>query len=586
MSYLVPYFSSDISKECTDPGRFYTSLDSKNSLVLKQMEGTAIKMPGKRLILPKVSSTSKDSMSLKNIRNPEISKRCLNNSKGKVILRIADPGASNSAKKSLPTKPKNFTSQVQDITNQQIVIVDANNISQSQIADAESNNSAPARNPLTYKFVVANDFIDAEKAIADETNCTNTETDTIDYYTDKDSHQGLNQQPGRQLMNSNPFLSDFNSLELINDIDSFNTVSTQEDPEKDKVIAEAYIPVVDNKKPNMDDDIFFSWGAESLMNCDVPMSDDPMNPMTMVNPVEVEGRNFSADERESENSTNSSTMTENHPASMQEAAGDEVVTEKEMDDIVKNLDDEFIASILQDIEITNDASTNLNDTPAVEETDLLKMVMDDSIGTETMAQFYSSQPDCLTVNLLDINVPNDSKVAQLTSVGESEEEPASVETTTVATTPARRGPGRPRKARTERVVRPRGRPARVHTSSENTSEHHNYSNDSSSMSTAERRYRRMRDLNNIASQRCRLKRKSKMQNAIDELKLSEEKNTELKMKVRILEEQVKTLKKHFIDKISNPAKKVIVVPSPDTIWNAEQFESFVNDTVSQHLDEN
>jgi len=255
------------------------------------MEGTAIKMPGKRLILPKVSSASKSSMSLKNIRNPEISKSCLNNSKGKVIVRIADPGASNSAKKSLPTKPKNFTSQVQDITNQQIVIVDANNISQSQIADAESNNSAPARNPLTYKFVVANDFIAAEKAIADETNCTNTETDTIDYYTDKDSHQGLNQQPGRQLMNSNPFLSDFNSLELINDIDSFNTVSTQEDPEKDKVIAEAYIPVVDNnKKAKMDDDLYFSWAAESLINCDVPMFDDPMNPMTMVNPVEVEGK--------------------------------------------------------------------------------------------------------------------------------------------------------------------------------------------------------------------------------------------------------------------------------------------------------
>merc|ERR1712198_236043 len=203
-------------------------------------------------------------------------------------------------------------------------------------------------------------------AIADETNCTNTETDTIDYYTDKDSNQGSNQQPGRQLMNSNPFLSDFNSLDLINDIDSFNTVSTQEDPEKDKVIAEAYIPVVDNKKPNMDDDIFFSWGAESLMNCDVPMSDDPMNPMTMVNPVEVEGRNFAVDEMESESATNSSVITENRPASTQEAAGDEVVTEKEMEDIVKNLDDEFIASILQDIEITNDARTNLNDVPAEE----------------------------------------------------------------------------------------------------------------------------------------------------------------------------------------------------------------------------
>merc|ERR1711963_300604 len=361
-----------------------------------------------------------------------------------VILRIADPGLSNSTKKLLPTKPNSYISQVQDITNQQIVVVDANNLSQSQIADAESKNLTPARNPLPLEFVVANDLIGAQKAITEETDCTNTETDSIDYYTDKDGHQGLTHQPGRQLMNSNPFLSDFNSLELINDIDSFNTVSTQEDPEKDKVIAEAYIPVVDNnKKPNMDDDIYFSWGAESLMNCDIPMSDDPMNPMTMVNPVDVEGRNFAVKEMESESSTNSFTMIENQPASMQEAAGDEVVTEREMDDIVQNLDDEFIASILQDIEITNDDSKILNDVPAAEETDLLKMVMDDSIGAETMAQLCSSQPNCLTVNLQDINETNDNNVAQLAPVGESEEEPVRVETTPV-TTPARRGPGRPR----------------------------------------------------------------------------------------------------------------------------------------------
>merc|ERR1719461_2203053 len=168
--------------------------------------------------------------------------------------------------------------------------------------------------------------------------------------------------------------------------------------------------------------------------------------------------------------------------------------------------------------------------------------MDDSIGAETMAQLCSSQPHCLTVNLQDINETNESNVAQLASVGESEEEPARVETTPV-TTPARRGPGRPRKQRTECVAKRRGRPAKVYTSSENTNEHHNYSTDSSSTSTADRRYRRMRDLNNVASQRCRLKRKLKMQNAIDELQLSEEKNTELKMKVRTLEEQVKTLKK-------------------------------------------
>merc|ERR1719511_359547 len=201
-----------------------------------------------------------------------------------------------------------------------------------------------------------------------------------------------------------------------------------------------------------------------------------------------------------------------------------------------------------------------------------------------MAQLCSSQPNCLTVNLQDINETSDSNVAQLAPVGESEEEPPRVETPPV-TTPARRGPGRPRKPRTECVVKRRGRPAKVYTSSENTNEHHNYSNDSSSMSTAERRYRRMRDLNNIASQRCRLKRKSKMQNALEELKEEENKNKELSMIVRILEEQVKALKQHFITKISNPQQRVVLVPSPNTVWNAEQFESFVNDTASKHLEE-
>merc|ERR1712165_333555 len=307
------------------------------------------KMPGKRLILPKVSSTSKNSMSLKNVSNPEISKRCLNNSKGKVILRIADPGLSNSTKKSLPTKPKDFLSQVQDITQKQIVIVDANNISQFQFADAESQNLNPARNQLAYQLV-ANDFIDAEKALTDKTNCTNTDTKV--HYTDNDSLQALKLQPERQLMNTDPFMSDLNSLELINDIDTFNTVSTQEDPEKDKVIAEALIPVVDNnKETNMDDDIFFSWGADSLMNTEVDMSHDPMNPMTMVNPVEVEGKAFAIKEVESENINNCSATTDGQSDTMQESNGVEVASEKDVDDIVKDLDEEFLASILQDVEL-------------------------------------------------------------------------------------------------------------------------------------------------------------------------------------------------------------------------------------------
>merc|ERR1719322_1860185 len=370
----------------------------------------------------------------------------------------------------------------------------------------------------------------------DET--THTNTDTKVHYTDNDSLQALKLQPERQLMNTDPIMSDLNSLELINDIDTFNTVSTQEDPEKDKVIAEALIPVVDNNKgTNMDDDILFSWGADSLMNSEVDMSHDPMNPMTMVNPVEVEGKEFAIKEIESENANNCSTTSDDQSVTMQESNGVEVVSEKDVDDIVKDLDQEFLASILQEVELGQENHMTQNDVPAAQEPDLLNMVIDDSIGMDTMAEFFSSQPECSTVNLQDISVSNQNEIISSAISEATDEQLNSVESTPLHT-PVRRGPGRPKKpGTTERVVRPRGRPARIHTSSPNTNEHHNYSNDTTSMSTAERRYRRMRDLNNIASQRCRLKRKDKLQTALNELKESEEKNKELKIKYRLLEEQ-------------------------------------------------
>merc|ERR1711899_236764 len=243
------------------------------------------------------------------------------------------------------------------------------------------------------------------------------------------------------------------------------------------------------------------------------------NPMTMVNPVEVEGKEFAIKEIESENINNCSNTSDDQSVTMQESNGVEVVSEKDVDDIVKDLDEEFLASILQDVELGQENHMTQNDVPAAQEPDLLNMVIDDSIGMETMAEFFSSQPECSTLNLQDINVSNQSELISSNSIDASDEQLNNVESAPTLT-PVRRGPGRPKKPRTtERVVRPRGRPARIHT--ENANEHHNYSNDSSSMSTDERRYRRMRDLNNIASQRCRLKRKSKMQNALDELKEEE-----------------------------------------------------------------
>jgi hypothetical protein len=117
-------------------------------------------------------------------------------------------------------------------------------------------------------------------------------------------------------------------------------------------------------------------------------------------------------------------------------------------------------------------------------------------------------------------------------------------------------------------------------------DHHNYSNggaSNSNMTTNERRYRRMRDLNNVASQRCRLKRKQKAQSSFDDLKKEEEKNRELSMKVRLLEEQVAALKKHFINKISNPRSVATISATQASHFSIDQLERFVDDAANKHL---
>jgi len=81
----------------------------------------------------------------------------------------------------------------------------------------------------------------------------------------------------------------------------------------------------------------------------------------------------------------------------------------------------------------------------------------------------------------------------------------------------------------------------------------------------DQRYRRMRDLNNDASKRCRQNRKSKF--AVLEMEKDEllEKNSELKFKVKKMEEIVAALKKKFISDIANPVKTeapTIAAPAP------------------------
>jgi hypothetical protein len=464
------------------------------------------------------------------------------------------------------------------------------------IADAELKNLIPARNLVEYVSALDNNFIDTEKNITIEenygtkksNNVNNTDTVEQEYYNeiDKESYQGGSVLPGRQLLNIDPFLSDSNAIELINDIDTLNKVSTQEDPEKDQIIVEGYIPVATNNTANMmeDSDIFFTWGADSLLNDDaVP---EPIDSMMMVSPLTVEGRRFEVTDMESESSAPFST-TDNQSLPTPQPNIDDMASENEMQEVLKeveHLDEEFITSILNDIEISPNESTTKNDVPE-EKNNLLKMVMDDSIGEDTVAQFCNV--DFLTLNPQDIESRENEVVR--TAPSDTQEETVNIVEADVAPVRTRRGPGRPRKPRTTEKVSKRGpgRPATVRLNLENVmADHHNYSNggaSNSNMTTNERRYRRMRDLNNVASQRCRLKRKQKTQCSFDDLTKEEEKNRELSMKVRLLEEQVAALKKHFINKISNPRKLATTSATQASQFSIDQLERFVDEAANKHL---
>jgi len=95
--------------------------------------------------------------------------------------------------------------------------------------------------------------------------------------------------------------------------------------------------------------------------------------------------------------------------------------------------------------------------------------------------------------------------------------------------------------------RPRGRPA---TALEYAQiEDYESSSSMSSDELQDVRYRRMRDLNNAASKRCRNNRKRKFEKKEEEVGLIEGKNKELKKTVEDLESQVKIFKSALCDLI-------------------------------------
>jgi len=566
------------------------------------MEASVIRTQGKRMILPKSNTnTNNNSMSLETTTQPEISKGPIKSSKGKVILRTAGP---ETTKKLLPIKPK-----------QQIFIIQ-NEKPQALTADAELKFLIPARNQPAYTISLDNSSIGTEFTDEiEETWNTNenvtVNNDTVDkeYCIDNDketSHQGTIVQPGRHLLDLNcypltvdPFLSEPNitgnseyfkedtlnqeSISLVQDLDSFNKVTTQEDSELDQVIGEINVPVTNNM-----DELSSIWGADALNNDLI---------YQVANPLEVEGKEFvpsmQNDTGIEDTSNTTSTSNEDCKQNMIASIEDIENVDAEMQNIFQNTDDEWIASLIDEIENDQGNASKINE--EAEEPDLLKMVIDDSIGVQTLAQQLNTPLETLNIN--DISSSSEIETAPVVPSCVQEDTISHMETSDEPMKKPR-GRGRPRKERAANVVkRSRGRPSKLPSNVNDVmAAHHNYSNGgavNSTLTTDERRYRRMRDLNNFASQRCRLKRKEKMHGAISQLKEEEEKNKLLTMRMRLLEEQVIALKEEFKKRVANPRMILVSktkVPTKETAaaqpaleWDDDELEKFLDETAGRHL---
>merc|ERR1712223_1469507 len=181
--------------------------------------------------------------------------------------------------------------------------------------------------------------------------------------------------------------------------------------------------------------------------------------------------------------------------------------------------------------------------------DLLKFVMDETIGADIETfntHFNITEDQVAAINVDDLfdPQPSTSTANNITIKTEVTEEVDGDED--YVPVPAKRPRGRPRLPRSEDTLprRPRGRPATAPEYA-NVSEIENMSGPQKK----EAKYRRMRDLNNAASKRCRVNRKRKFEEMETEVQREEARNAKLKIQMEALETQVDNFKKMIIDMI-------------------------------------
>merc|ERR1712141_112325 len=150
----------------------------------------------------------------------------------------------------------------------------------------------------------------------------------------------------------------------------------------DQVIGELNVPVANSMDP-----IASIWGPEALNN-DVIYQ--------VANPLEVEGREFANNTSTDETSNTTSTSSEDCRKNLIPSLEDITTVDADMKDIFENTDEEWIASLIDEIENNPGSAPKTND--QTEELDLLEMVIDDSIGIQTLAQQLNTPLETLNIN--------------------------------------------------------------------------------------------------------------------------------------------------------------------------------------------
>jgi len=219
------------------------------------------------------------------------------------------------------------------------------------------------------------------------------------------------------------------------------------------------------------------------------------------------------------------------------------------------------------------AANNVDEAPE-DDMDLLKFVLDETIQPDNpdFIEFTKTeevQDDLTTIDMGSLIGPSTSR--DLPKV--IKEEPMEFEDPdwTVDEPQKKRGRGRPRIPRPypEPPKRPRGRPPTAAT----VAVVNEY--DSSTMSESDQKlvkYRRMRDLNNAASKRCRVNRKRKFEVMEDEVNSLERKNISLKTEVEGLEARVEKAKKIIFAMVQKKNHQNNVVTSTSTALISEEPE--------------